>query len=324
VTFLDPGFFFLLVPVAVWLFFGLKPSRRRALDFPAAAEALEAGTTWRVTTRWLPTLLLAAGFCLLVIALARPVEVRTEVALRPEGIDLVVLVDRSSSMGENVPGADLSTLALLEEVAAHFVCGRENDRIALVAFARTPETLCAFSLDQRAVAERLRTIEAVGRNAGEDGTAIGAGLAEAARLLEGRRAESRVVVLFTDGEENRFVIEPLAAARLCAARGVRVHTVALDLNRSAPDRNRSAPGDEELDTGLHERIAAITGGEFFRVGDRGDLDRVFHRLDGMEKSPSEGRRFPVHDDRFRRAALPGAFLLLLALGLKRFLYREAP
>ncbi len=316
-TFLDPGFFLFLVPLALWSATCLTPSGRRALDFPAASEVLDAGPTWRVKTRWLPMVLRAAGLCCLVIALARPVEVRTEVTVLPEGIDLVVLVDRSSSMGESPPESDRSTLALLEEVAADFVRARDNDRIALVAFARTPETLCAFSLDQKAVAERLRAIDAVERNADEDGTAIGAGLAEAASLLERSRAESRVVVLFTDGGENRFVIEPLAAARLCAARGVRVHTVALDLNRDRSD-------EEDLDTRLHERIASITGGDFFRVGNRGDLDRVFDRLDMMEKSPSEGRSFPVHDDRFRTAAIPGAFLLLLALGLKRFLYRRAP
>lgn len=315
--FLDPGFFFFLGALALWIVFRLRPTGRGALDFPAAADVFAAGRTWRVRTRWLPTVLRAAGLCCLIVALARPVVVRTEVAVLPEGIDLVVLVDRSSSMGESAADSDSSTLGLLEEVAADFVRARANDRIALVAFARTPETLCPFSLDQNAVAERLRAIDAVERNADEDGTAIGAGLAEAAVLFDRSRAESRVVVLFTDGGENRFVIEPLAAARLCAARGVRVHTVALDLKRAGPV-------EEDLDTRLHERIAAITGGNFFKVSDPGDLDRVLDRLDRMEKSPSEGRRFPVHDDRFRTAALPGGCLLLLAFGLKRLLYRRAP
>ncbi len=315
--FLDPGFFLFLVALAVWIAFRLSPLYGWAIDFSAAAEALVLGSTWRVKTRWIPTVLRVAGLCLLVAALARPVEIRTEVTVPPEGIDLVVLVDRSSSMGETVAGTGRSKLDLLEAAAADFVGARGSDRIALIAFGRTPETLCAFTLDQEAVAARLGAIEAFERNADEDGTAIGAGLAEAAHLLGRSRAESRVVVLFTDGGENRFVIEPLAAARLCAAEGVRVHTVALDLGGAARD-------EADLDTGLHEAIAAITGGDFFRVSDSGGLDRALAALDRMEKSPSGGRSFTLYDDRFRSAALPAACLLLLAFGLKRFVYRRAP
>jgi Ca-activated chloride channel homolog len=296
---------------------------RRAADFPALDEACAAGRTWRQKTLWVVPAIRIILFVLLVFSLARPCVVRAEIPILPEGIDIVVVVDRSSSMGALSEGraGERSTLDLLKEAAGDFVRARGNDRIALVAFSRTPETLFPFTLDEAALAARLDRIEAVEPGSEEDGTAIGAGLAEAARLFTGTengegggdsREKGRVVILFTDGEENRFVVEPLRAARLCVGLGVRVHTVSLDF------------GEEKIDGALNDRIAAITGGCLFRVSAPGDLAGTLAALDSMEKTPIEGRSFSLREDRYLWFLIPAFLLAIAGFLLSRTVYGRVP
>jgi len=337
-SFCDPGFLLLLGLPCIWL--ALRRLRRPkgrgagSIAFPAADALAACGTTWRARTRALPGLLLGCGVVLAVVALARPVEVRSQIPLLSEGVDLVLVVDHSSSMGEpirsgledrhdgsgagdgrdaeGVAPARSSALDLVKAAAARFVDSRPHDRIAVVTFSRTSKTLTPFTLDHGAVAERLRGVTAVPDRSEEDGTAIGAGLAEAARLCRASRAENRVVILLTDGRENRFTIEPLAAARLCADMGIRVHTVALDLR------------EERLTDDLHREIAALTGGEALHVGRSGDLARALGRLDLLEKSPIEGRAVNYYHDRYRAFLLPAAALLLAGVCLTLTVYRRLP
>ncbi len=318
ISFHDPGFLVLLVLPLIRLLWSRAARSRDTVEFPAVDAVDEAGTTWRVKTLWVPGFLGAAGIALCILALARPALVRARVPVLSEGIDLVVVVDRSSSMGEAAASDGRSALEIVIGIARDFIAARRNDRVGLVAFARYPETICPLTLDRSALVERLGGIAAAERGGDEDGTALGAGLAEAAALLEKSRAESKVVLLFTDGRENRFVIEPLAAARLLEGIGARAHTVAIDFD----DVRRS--GEEKLDTSLHLRIAEITGGRSFGISSARDLGEAMSLLDEMEKTPVEGRSFPLYEDVFRCLLFPGALVLLAGFVLGGTVYRRLP
>jgi len=257
---------------------------------------------------------------LFVVALARPVHVAEEKPIFTEGIDLALVVDRSSSMGgdpvsgssEDREGRGHGLLKAVQETASRFILSRSGDRVALVSFSRSPRRESPLTLDREAVARRLRSLEAVPQGFEEDGTAIGAALAEVAELFSESRAEGREALLLTDGLENRFTVEPLAAARVCAGLGIRVHTVALDL------------GDEVLDTELHEKIAAITGGRFFVVHETEGIEAAHAVLNDVVKSPAEKRSHPYYRDDFRIFLVSGFLCLLAAFVLRLTVYGRIP
>lgn len=318
--FLDPWFLLLIVAVPFWIVLRRRRSGRTAALFPAASEAGEAAATWRTRTAWIPAFLQGAGFLLFVAALARPVQLVAEIPIFTEGIDLALVVDCSSSMGEAVPDngsaggeeGGPTSIDVVRDAASRFVLSRRGDRVALVSYSRAPCMESPFTLDREAVAARLRALEAVPQGSDEDGTAIGAALAEAAGLFRDSRTEGREVLLLTDGLENRFSVEPMAAARLCAGLGVPVHTVALDL------------GTERLDTELHEKIARITGGRFFRVEETGGIEAAHAVLDRVVKSPAEKRSLPYYRDAFRICLVPGILLVAAAFCLQQTVFRRVP
>lgn len=316
-TLLDP-WFLLGVPAAVAAM--AYRLRRPRAALPTAAVALFAGAprTWRQRLGWLPLAGMTAAASCLAVALARPVE-RRVLPLREQGIDIVLAVDTSSSMGipDMVPGERVRRMDAARQRAEQFAAARGHDRVALVAFARYAELRCPPTLDERALAAFVRTLDTVPEGSALDGTAIGTALAKSVQVLRASDARSRVVVLLTDGENTVADIEPADGSRLAVDAGVRVHTIGLGNGTPTPF------GFQPLDFAELRAIADATGGEFFQPRSDADLAAVYARIDELEKVELDDPRYR-RVDRFEWPLAAGLLLLVVALAADVLLLRRAP
>jgi Ca-activated chloride channel family protein len=262
--------------------------------------------TWRLRLRFAPPAILVLGLVLAAFALARPVE-RVAVPQVREGIDVLLGLDVSSSMAANDLDPERSRLEVAKAAARRFVAGRPDDRIGLVCFARYPDLRCPLTLDHQALTAFIDAVTLVEADGPEDATGIGTATVLAAKALEGGAEDSRVVVLFTDGEENVATadkpkeIAPLHAGQLCAKLGVRVYPIVAGLGR------RDHSGEwVALDTRQVRSLARLTRGRFFEARDTAAVSGVFDEIDSLTKAEFEE---PRHETRERY--LP---FLLAALG----------
>ena len=228
------------------------------------------------------------------VALARPQSVRALAGDDGRGVDIVLAVDSSLSMGAN----DLapSRMGAAREIAKAFVKGRVNDRIGLVTFGGAPLLACPPTTDYDALTERLD--ELTPGMTHSDGTAIGDGLIASAQRLKDLTAKSKVVVLLTDGRSNTGAVDPVTAAKAVAAFGIKVYAIGTagrgptTATIDDPQRGRvTVQVDDDLDDELLAEIARITGGKSYRAESRGELAKIFAEIDGLEKS--EIKRPPV-------------------------------
>ncbi len=318
-TFGDPWFLVLLLPLAL-LAMGRRKAARGAVD--GGSEFVLGGLprSFRSRTTWLPGVALTLAAALLIVAAARPLRGREEARVVTQGIDILLVVDTSSSMLEPGLQNNVTNLEVVKDVIIRFVATREDDRIGLMSFAALPRTECPLTLDQSAIIQHLRDVKCVQSNGPEDGTAIGSALGNAARKLMGSDAESKVIILLTDGEENLTHIDPNEAAALCKDLGIKVYTVAAGTRLRRDLFNRTM--DVALRTELLESIAATTGGRFFRAKDAGALEGVYEAIDKLERTEREDVRYTDYDDLYHMLILPAAGLLLLEAFLRRGPYME--
>ncbi len=305
----DPLFLLLLAPLLGLLALAAR-RRRPALDGGSAHVLGALPSSWRTRTAWLPGALAILAALLLIVALARPLRGREESRVLTEGIDIMLVVDTSSSMLIHGLSQARTSLDDVKAVVGDFVQGRDGDRVGLVTFANYPRTECPLTLDMAGLRQRVDAVQCVRMNSQEDGTAIGVALGQAARKLRDSDAKSRVVVLLTDGNENRYTVDPLQAAALCKDFGIKVYTVA-----AGPDRSSFAL--PPVDTSLLESIASTTGGRFYRVRDADVLRKVYGEIDQLERTQREDVRYTDYDDLYAWLLVPAAALLLLELLLRR-------
>ena len=249
----------------------------------------------------------------LILALAAPRTGASVVDADAEGITIVLTLDISSSMlAEDF--APQNRLAVAKEKVASFVSGRQYDRIGLVAFAGEALTQVPVTIDYPVIHRALDQLQA-GAGLLEDGTAIGTAIATAANRLRRAPGESRVMILMTDGENNRGQIDPLTAARAAAAYDIRIYTIGVGSEGVAPIPVASGPFGIQyanlpvhIDEALLTEIAQLSGGRYFRATNEAALDSIYGQIDRLEKSTVQVRRYidytPHH--------LP---FLLLALGI---------
>jgi Ca-activated chloride channel family protein len=259
-----------------------------------------------------------------VVAMARPrTGARTE-TLRGEGISIILALDLSTSMlAEDFQPHN--RLEVAKQTAQEFVVGRTSDQVGLVAFAGEALTQVPLTLDYPIV---LQAIENLQPGQLEDGTAIGTALMTATNRLRGAAGRSRVVILLTDGENNRGSIDPRTAAQAAAAIGVRVHTVGVGTEGVAPvPVGRSVFGlryenrPVRIDEALLGEIAAGTGGRYFRARDAEALRRIYEQIDAMERAPMRESRIARYNEWYLWPIGIAMVALLLELGL---LWRRGP
>lgn len=274
-----------LVAYYVWRIFAGGASIR----ISSISGVRRAPRTWRYYVRHLPFVLRVMAVAAVVVALARPQVVSEEHSTTSEGIDIVVAMDISGSMLARDFEPDRITVA--KRVAAEFVAGRESDRIALVAFAGeaySPSPLTTNTEEVLTAMGRLRT------GVIDDGTAIGNGLATAINRLRESDSRSKVVILLTDGVNNRGEISPLMASEIARNMGIKVYTIGVGSKGTAPYPAYNMFGElvfqqmpVEIDEEVLQKIATDTGGEYFRATSEQTLQLIYEQIDAMEKSKVE-------------------------------------
>ena len=254
---------------------------------------------------------------LVLVALARPQQGVEQSEIDSKGVDIVLAIDLSRSMQATDMGGG-TRLDLARATARDFVRGRPHDRMGVVAFAGTAFTQCPLTLDHGTLGELIASLDF---GLTEDGTAIGMGLATAVQRLRESKTPSKVVVLLTDGENNRGAIDPLTAADLAHALGVKVYTVLVgratlgQVPVDDPVLGRTyATVPVEVDARPLIEIARRTGGKFFRAGDAATLSGIYADIDRLERAPIRSVVYREYRD-FGPAVLGVAAALLALAGL---------
>jgi Ca-activated chloride channel family protein len=219
-------------------------------------------------------------------------------------------------------------LNVAKEVVKEFVSKREHDRVGLVAFSAEAITQCPLTLDYPVVAALIDQID-IGML--KDGTAIGVALATACNRLKNSTADSKVVILLTDGQNNSGMIDPTTAAKVAASLGIKVYTVGVGTKGRAPMPvddpvfgRRMIPVEVDLDEETLTKIAELTDGKYYRATDREELASIYDRIDEMEKTKIESETFVSYTDRFKWFVFPALGLFMLELALGHGYLREIP
>jgi Ca-activated chloride channel family protein len=314
VTFAEPGVLLLLLAIPALVFLRLRRQGTMTSDYRyTTLEPFRSiGPTWRERLR--PALFALRMFVLaaLIVALARPRSVSRREEIVTEGIDIVLVVDVSGSM--LAEDFQPNRIEAAKAVAVRFVDGRVSDRIGLVVFAAESFTQCPLTVDYRIL---KRSIEEVRSGLIEDGTAVGMAVANGVNRLRESEAKSRVMILLTDGVNNRGEIDPLTAAQIAAEYGIRIYTVAVGTRGTAPYPVRTPFGiryrniQVEVDEGTLRQVAETTGGRFFRATDNASLEEIYREIDRLEKTKIEVRAYRRYREHY--PAWVGLGLLLLAL-----------
>lgn len=318
-----------LIPVTVvlgvlWWYF---LSRKNQAEIKFSSTHSFAGFTHPVKAilkRFLP-LLRIITIILLIVAIARPQTSYDEEKITTEGIDIVIALDLSASM----LAKDFSPnrIEAAKKEAINFVDERPHDRIGLVVFAGESFTQCPVTIDHAILKKQLSQVK-TGQL--EDGTAIGMGLATAVQRLKESESKSKVIILMTDGVNNRGLIDPLTACDLAMQYGIRVYTIGIGTNGKAKTpvaMTRSGEliydyADVQIDEALLKDIAKKTGGQYFRATDNNKLKEIYSQIDKLEKTKIQVSAFERKTEKFYAFAFL-AVIFLLAEVLLRYSYLKS-
>lgn len=289
-------------------------ARRKASLTVSTIGGRRAPRPFRYWLRPLPIVLRMVAVALFIIALARPVNITEEHETTTDGIDIVMAMDISGSMLARDFTPDRLTSA--KHLAAEFVANRRGDRIAVVAFAGEAFTQAPLTSDQAVVETMLSRLRS---GVVEDGTAIGNGLATAVNRLRESGAKSKVVILLTDGVNNRGQISPLMAAEIARDMGIKVYTIGVGTRGRAPypavdmfGNKTTVMADVEIDEELLREISSMTGGKYYRAVNDEALREIYAEINELETSKVQVTNYQTYEELF----LMWVVLGLLCLGLE--------
>lgn len=331
-TFANPEYLillFLLMPYVAWyLLCHLKQSP--SISVSTAAPFIHAHKSLRQRLIHLPFLCWLACFALAIVALARPQTTDNWSTKNIEGIDIMLCMDVSTSMlAEDLKP---NRIEAAKQVAVEFINGRPNDNIGLTLFAGEAYTQCPMTVDHAVLLNLLNgmRVDMAERGLISDGTAIGMGIANAVTRLKDSKAKSKVIILLTDGTNNCGQISPNTAADIAKSFGIRVYTIGVGSNGTAPYPFTVAGQTVyqnipvEIDSKTLTAIAAKTDGEFYRAGNTGRLREVYHQIDQLEKTKMNVKKYSKRYEAF----FPFLLLSLIFLGmdvlLRETLLRRIP
>ena len=326
--FSNPQFFwlFLALPVAL-LWYIWKYRKQNASVKLSSIKGFKAGSSLLPKLKPLLFLLRLLALTALITAMARPrtVDVSTRTK-STRGIDIVIAIDVSASM----LAKDLrpNRLEALKKVAADFIKGRPNDRIGLVEYAGESYTKTPITSDKTIVLSSLNSIKY--NNIIEGGTAIGMGLSTSVNRLKDSKAQSKVVILMTDGENNAGFIDPKIASELALEFGIKTYTIGVGTNGMAlspvaVNANGSFVYDNvkvTIDEELLKEIAQVTGGKYFRATNNKKLKEIYDEIDKLEKTEVEEFKYTNYEEKYRPLILLAGALLLFEMLLRFTLFRS--
>lgn len=326
-VFAHPKFLYLLllVPAMVaWYIFRQKDSKA-SLQISTLQSFAKSPTSLKVYLRHLLFVLRVIVVVLIVIVLARPQSTNTWKNVTTEGIDIMLAIDVSGSMLARDFTPD--RLEAAKDIGIKFISGRQNDRMGLVVFSGESFTLCPLTTDHASLINMFKDIK---MGILEDGTAIGSGLATATSRLKESSAISRVVILLTDGVNNRGEIAPLTAAEIAKSYGVRVYPVGIGSIGTAPYPVQTPFGvqyqdmEVKIDEEMLQQVADMTGGKYFRATNNKALEQVYSEIDKLERSKIEVTEHNKREERFRIFGFIALGLIALEFALRTTIFRSIP
>ena len=315
----------LLIPLAALYIFRELTGRTPSLQV-SSLERWQYKPSWfKRALRYVPFLLRLGALALLIVAIARPRDSKNFEKVDTEGIDIVLDMDVSTSMLARDFKPD--RIGAAKDIAIEFIASRPTDRIGIVVFAGESYTQCPVTTDRITLINMMKEVQT---GLIEDGTAIGNGLATAVARLKDSDAKSRVVILLTDGVNNRGEIAPETAAEIAKTYGIRVYTIGVGAKGEAPYPVQTPWGIQvqnmkvEIDEELLQKIADTTGGKYFRATDNTKLMEIYNEINQMEKNRTTVDSFPVYSEKFMDFAIWALVLLLLELLFKFVIIKKLP
>ena len=290
----------------------------------------------------IPAILMALGTAAFLISLAGPRTANKESIIRRDGIAIMMVVDRSSSMNARDLVQDdhsVDRLTVVKDVFQKFVlgdtkdagAGRPDDLVGLVTFAGFADSICPLTYDHNNLTSLVKDLQIV-TNQSEDGTAMGDGLALAVERLRKSKAKSRVAILLTDGVNNAGVIEPLKAAELAADNDVKVYAIGAGTEGRAPipvrdpftGRMALTAARVEIDEKTLQAVAEKTAGRYFRATDASALAEIYQQIDKLERTEVSQERYLDYDEHYQIALMVGLFLVVTSIVMDRTIFRQLP
>ncbi len=327
--FADPYYFvlMLLIPVLVYWYLSQHTKREGTVRFSNLLVLKKLKASKKQKLRHSLFILRILAITLVVIALARPRASFKEEEIETEGIDIVIALDVSSSMrAEDFKPANRLEAAKI--VAKDFINGRTNDRIGMVVFSGRSYTQAPLTLDYGIL---LSFIEDIHIGMIEDGTAIGMAIATCVNRLRDSKAKSKVVILLTDGRNNRGELDPITASQLAGAMDVKIYTIGMGKRGQAmypvndPIRGKYyVPMDVQIDEPMLQQIATNTNGNYFRATDEKKLEEIFVEIGELEKTKIEVKEYTRYSELFIWFVIPAAFFFLIEVLLANTYFRKIP
>ncbi len=316
----------------IWVYIRRERSQRPAVRYSDLSAARAAGASARVRLRHGVFALRLLGLGLLIVALARPRQGHTSEEVSTEGVDIMLLLDVSSSM-RALDFKPRNRLHVAKERTKEFVNMRRHDRVGLVVFAARAYTKCPLTLDYDILTQFIGEAD-LGKL--EDGTAIGTAVATGANRLLSSKAKSKVLILLTDGANNRGDVAPLAAAKAAAEVGMRIYTIGVGKEGQVPypfegrdpwtgkTVRRVQMIESDLDEQTLVDIADATGGKYFRAHNAEKLGEIYGLIDELEKTEIKTMSYTSYSERFFPWLIAGALMLLVELVLAHTVFRRIP
>ena len=301
-----------LIPLAVWYYFKLR-NFNATMKFSRLEDFGANRLTLRKILAWLPPVLNFIIITLIIIAIARPQSTADDETVEKEGIDIIISMDISGSM----QSCDFkpNRLEAAKNVACEFIQARENDRIGIVLFAGESFTQCPLTADRSTLINLMTQVK---NGIIDDGTALGMGLATAVVRIKDSDAKSKVIILLTDGMNNCGEIEPVNAAEIAATYGIRVYTIGVGTQGTAPFPTTDIWGRKvyeqkkvDIDDATLQKIAEITDGKYFRATNNQALKNVYEQIDKLEKTKMMSMTISHAEDLFHPFLLWALVLMVL-------------
>jgi Ca-activated chloride channel homolog len=332
IRFLQPEWLWLLTLLPLVMLLRGRRGPVAAVEFSDVGLAREAARSSRARAgAWVWLLPLLAG-ALMIVGLARPQRGQSRTEVTANGIDIVLGLDVSGSMQAldfQVANRRVNRIEVVKSVVSKFIEERPNDRIGLIAFAAAPYLVSPLTLDHDWLQQNL---ERVGTAVGaDDGTAIGSAIAASVNRLRTTAAKSKVVILLTDGMNNTGKISPIAAAEAAKALGVKVYTIGVGVRGMAPIPVRDEAGNMhmvmdkvDVDEKTLQTVAGETGGTFYRATDTDSLQKIYEKINVLEKTAQTVQKFEHYDELYSWALIPSVAILGLSLLLQHTRFRRLP
>jgi Ca-activated chloride channel family protein len=330
-SFARPEWLLLLLLLPLLSYLRGRLGGRPAVVFSATSVLEKIGMRQQSRAGFFLTAIFFFALAALIVAAARPQLGRTITRTKASGVDIMLVLDVSRSMlaeDFTIGNQRTNRLEAVRMVTERFINSRTNDRIGIIAFAGRPYLVSPLTLDHAWLNKNLDRIR-IGLV--EDGTAIGSAIASAASRLKDKPADSKLMVLLTDGDNNAGPIQPLTAAEAARALGIRIYTVGAGSRGLVPfpftdpfGRTQYRQVNMDFDEVTLQQIASITGGQYFRATDTQSLNRIFEDIDKLERTDVEMQQFVQYRDLFSWFLVGGFGLLVLETLLSQTLWRRLP